>query len=306
MRQRLLIIHNAQAGKRQRLLLREVCRHLEHAGATVSVEDAQTLEQDEAIARSAVEKGGFDAVVAAGGDSTIRGVACGLIGSAMPLGIVPIGTGNVLAEEIDLGRDPAVLADTLLHGPSIDIPYGRADATPFLIMAGAGFDAHVVSRLNTPWKRSVGKLAYAWPILRQIVRKPKRFEVVIDGREVSATWLVVTRVAHYGGSFVIADGQTLSDEGFRAVVVTAESRLALAGVLISIVLGRHAQRRDVQVMACRHVRWLPDGPSIAVQLDGERVEPPPSELSLSDDRLAIIVPRASPLAVSAPSSGPSR
>lgn len=300
MRSRLLIIHNAHAGVRQRQLLSEVCRHLKDAGATVRVEDAQTLEQDQELARSAAESGAFDAVVAAGGDSTIRGVACGLIGSTMPLGIIPVGTGNVLAEEIGLGRDPAALAATLLGGPGIAVRYGKADGTPFLMMAGAGFDAQVVAQLSLPWKRQIGKMAYSWPIIREIVQKPKPFEVTIDGRTVRATWLVVTRVAHYGGSFVIAEDQALSDDGFRAVVTTAESRQAFAAVLIAIARRRHAARRDVSVIPCTHVQ-LPAFPAIAVQLDGERVAPSPRELTLSDNRLTIIVPAASPLALNAPS-----
>ncbi|MBL8847094.1 MAG: hypothetical protein JNN24_15110 [Hyphomicrobium zavarzinii] len=300
MRSRLLIIHNAHAGLRQRQLLGEVRRHLENAGAAVRIEDAQTLEQDRDLARSAAESGAFDAVVAAGGDSTIRGVACGLIGSAMPLGIIPVGTGNVLAEEIALGRDPAALAATLLGGPGVPVRYGRADGTPFLMMAGAGFDAHVVEHLNLPWKRQIGKMAYSWPIIRQIVQKPKPFEVAIDNRTVRATWLVVTRVAHYGGSFVIAKDQQLSDDGFQAIVTTAESRQAFAAVLIAIARGHHAARRDVSIIPCTHVR-LPGSPAIAVQLDGERFAPSPRELTLSDDRLTIIVPAASPLALNAPS-----
>lgn len=278
-----------------RRLLRKVCRHLESAGAELRVEHAASIEHDRELVRSAVETGVFDAVVAAGGDSTIRGIASALIGSALPLGIIPTGTGNVLAREVGLGRDPAALAEVLLYGPGIKIRCGFADDSPFLSMAGAGFDAHVVERLSTPWKRGVGRLAYAWPIIREVMRKPEPFDVVIDGHPIHATWLVVTRVAHYGGSFVIAERQTLADDGFHAVLTAAESRRGIAGVLISIALGRHAHRRDVMIMACKKVS-LPGSFSIAMQLDGEPVVPSPRVLSLSDNRLTVIVPRASPLA----------
>lgn len=295
MRRRLLIIHNAHAGLRRWRPLSAIRRHLEQAGATVHVADAATFDQDQEIARSAVDGGEYDAVVAAGGDSTIRGVACGLIGSRMPLGIIPIGTGNVLAEEIGLRRDTAFLAETLLQGSVIDIRYGRADATPFLMMMGAGFDAHVVESLDASWKRSVGKLAYSWPIIRTLFRKQRRFEVTIDGRKMDATWLVITRVSHYGGSFVIADRQSLSNDVFHAVVTLAESRRALVRVLISIALRRTASSRDVEITACKHVR-LSAKSEIATQLDGERVSPPVREIELSEDTLSLIVPRASPLA----------
>lgn len=294
MRRRFLIVHNAYAGTRSRSLLRDVCRALENAGAEVHTEHAADMEQDRLVAASAAMAGNYDAVVAAGGDSTIRGVASGLIGTAMPLGIIPIGTGNVLAHELALRRDPAALAEVLLHGSTRDIPCGLADHTPFLLMAGVGFDAHVVDNLSTPWKRSIGKLAYAWPILRELLNKPRPFNVRVDGRLFPVTWLVATRVAHYGGSFVIAKDQALSRDGFHAVLVNAASRTALARVLIAIALGRHHTLQDVRILPCTHLRIEPDAIASA-QLDGERIGNLPREIVLSDKKFNLIVPAWSDL-----------
>ncbi len=263
------------------------------------IDQAASIEHGKELVRAAVETGGFDAVVAAGGDSTIRGVASGLLGSSVPLGIIPTGTGNVLAREIGIWCEPAALAEVLLRGPGVGIRCGLADEAPFLSMAGAGFDAHVVERLSTPWKRGVGRLAYTWPVIREVLRKPEPFDVVIDGTPIRATWLVVTRVAHYGGSFVIAKKQTLLEDGFHAVLTTSESRRGIAGVLISMALGRLAHRGDVRIIPCKEVR-LPGSFSIAVQVDGEPVMPAPRLLTLSDDRLKVIVPRQSPLAQQIP------
>ena len=67
--------------------------------------------------RKAAESGSYDAIVAAGGDGTIRHAAAALIGTDMPLGIIPVGTGNVLAHEIGLARTPDAIARMLLEGP---------------------------------------------------------------------------------------------------------------------------------------------------------------------------------------------
>jgi diacylglycerol kinase (ATP) len=295
MRRRFLIVHNAYAGTRSRYFLRSVCNALEAAGAEVRVEHADTLEADADIARSAVAEGRFDAVVAAGGDSTIRGVASGLIGSDMPLGIIPIGTGNVLAREIGVRCRAKALAHTLLHGPSAAIGYGLADGTPFLAMAGVGFDADVLLRLNMTWKRTVGRMSYAWPILRTIAGKLRPFEVVVDGRTFPATWLIVTRAARYGGSFVIAKDQSLASDGFQAVIANATSRRALAGVLIAIARGRLVGRADVTVLPCSKlsVRAIE---TVSAQIDGERLSRVPREISIGSESLTLIVPKASPLA----------
>jgi len=295
MRRRLLIVHNAFAGTRSRHYLRAVCGTLEAAGAEVSVEHADTLAADADIARAAVAAGHFDAVVAAGGDSTIRGVASGLLGSDVPLGIIPIGTGNVLAREIGVRCRAKVLAQTLLHGPGVPIRCGLADGTPFLAMAGVGFDADVLLRLSMPWKRTVGRLAYAWPILRALAHKPRPFEVLVDERTFPATWLIVTRAARYGGSFVIAKDQSLTGDGFHAVIANAATRRALAGLLIAIARGRLEGRPDVTVLSCSRLGIRASG-TIAAQIDGERLLDVPREIAVGPDRLTLIVPHGSPIA----------
>lgn len=310
MRRRLLIVHNALAGTRSRSFLRSVCRHLQDMGAEVSTEHAEHIEQDQEVARAAALSGLYDAVVAAGGDSTIRGVASGLIGSTIPLGIIPIGTGNVLAREIGCRLEAKALADYLVQGPSVQIKCGLADGTPFLAMAGIGFDADVLLRLSTTWKRSVGRAAYAWPVTRELFRKPQPFEVRVDDNQwLPATWVIGTRTAHYGGSFVIAKDQSLAADGFHAVIANTRSRRARAALLVSIALGRHESRPDVKIVPCSRLT-IRENASVAAQIDGERIASTPAEITLSQERLTLIVPRGSPLAregaITARASAPSR
>ncbi len=297
MRRRLFIIHNTFAGTRRQALLKAVSRILEEAGAHVRIEHAGDIDQDRAAARSAAVSGEYDAVVAAGGDSTIRGVASGLIGSGVPLGIIPIGTGNVVAREIGIGFNASTIAGYLLGAPGISVRCGLADDTPFLAMAGIGYDADVLRRLSTEWKRGVGRAAYAWPILRESVSKPRPFEVEVDGRLHTATWVIAARTAHYGGSFVIAPNQSLADDGFHAVIANVRSRRARAALLVSIALGRHEARPDVLVVPCKRLSLSPQS-MIAAQVDGERLASIPHEITLSSERLNLIVPEASPLATS--------
>lgn len=296
MRRRLLIVHNPHAGTRQRTFLAAVRRALERAGAQSHIAEAQGVAQDEEIARAAARSEAWDCIVAAGGDSTVRGVACGLIGGPTPLGIIPVGTGNVLAREIGVHCRASALAATLLHGPAVPIGVGRADGTPFLAMAGAGYDADVLLRLNMTAKRAIGRLAYGWPMLCQLVHKPTPFEVIVDeGAPQPATWVIVTRAAHYGGSFIIAKDQMLTGSGFHAVIANARGRRGLIGVLLAIARGRLGQRADVSVVACSRI-GLKAPPTVAAQIDGERLGSVPREITLGRETLHIVVPPSSPLA----------
>ncbi len=276
-RQRIFVIHNAIAGMRRRWLLRHVCRELEAAGAELTVVAADSLEMDIRLASDAAASGDYDAVVAAGGDSTVRGTGTGLCGSSIPLGIIPIGTGNVLAEEIRFRGRPRTVARHLLYGPAVPIHAGRANGSFFLAMAGAGFDARVLARLNTWWKRRLGKLAYVWPVLSELARTPSVFEAVIDGQHHRCTWLIIAKAARYGGPFLLTRRQALEKAGFHAVIIDARTRVGLMGVIVAIALGLAERHRDVRIVPCHRVH-IPRQPGVPVHLDGETSGETPLEV----------------------------
>ncbi len=288
-RTRFLIVHNASAGLERRRLLDLVCAALTAAGASVAVELADGLEAGRLLAAEAGRTGAFDAVVAAGGDSTIRGVAGGLIGTGVPLGIIPIGTGNVLAEELRLARTPQAVSRYLLHGDVVQVSPGIANGEPFLSMASAGFDVGVLRRLDMGLKRRFGKPAYIWPVLRELGARRRRFEALVDGRPYPCSWLIVTKVAHYAGSFVIAPRQRLVEPAFHALAIDASSSAALASVLLAFGLGWAERHPLVKVVKCRSVE-VSAGQDVAFQLDGEPIEGSALEISVGREALALITP----------------
>lgn len=289
MRSRFLVIHNSLAGLKRRRVLERTCDLLRSNGAGVRLEHADSLDADARLAAAAVDDGNFDAVVAAGGDSTVRGVAAGLAGTAMPLGIIPAGTGNVLAEEIGLARDPDATARCLLHGRAVEITGGSASGETFYEMAGAGFDARVLARLDIALKQRIGKLAYAGPILTELLRSQPRFEVEIDGHPMSCTWAIVSNVSRYAGGFMLVPGRSIQADGFHAVVVDARSRASMLGVLLALAAGRIDAHPGVTIVPCRRVRVRGAG-AMAAQLDGEPISASILDVSPSPRPLRLIVP----------------
>ena len=108
-------------------------------------------------AAEAAQSGSFDAVVAAGGDGTVHDAAEGLVGHPTPLGIIPMGTGNVFARELNLPRSPDGLARTLLDGNARAIPVGKVNGRPFLFVVGVGFDAEAVRLFENEGNRTLGR-----------------------------------------------------------------------------------------------------------------------------------------------------
>lgn len=287
MRKRFLLVHNPTAGLKKSRLLSDVVGALERGGATV--ERAPSDGAPPTAGSLASVSGAFDAVIAAGGDGTIRAAAAAC-GPVAPIGIVPCGTGNVFANEIVLPRSADALARVLTHGPAVGINGATANGQPFFLMAGAGFDGEVVRRLDTGAKRRWGKAAYMWPVLRALKDPAKALAVTVDGIRHEAAWVVVTNARHYGGSFTITKRADLLTPGLHAVLFKSTSRIAALHQLIWLSLGRLDAHHGVEILACRRVSV--ETPGVAVEIDGDRLEPTPMVVEAGGPQINIIVPPA--------------
>lgn len=162
-------------------------------------------------------------VVAAGGDGTIAEVAAGLDGSNTPMGIIPLGTANVLAHELGLPFAPASVAAALAFGRTRALWPGVASfdgtARLFVQMLGTGFDAEVVHHLSLPLKRVLGKGAYVLQGLRETMRyRFPRIKVVIDGVATEAGSVIVTKGRFYGGRYTLAPQASPMGPGFTVAL----------------------------------------------------------------------------------------
>jgi len=101
--------------------------------------------------------------------------------------------------------------------------------------------------------------------------------------------LIVTRAARYGGSFVLAPGQSLIDDHFHAVLVKARSRLGLLWSIVAIASGAGPQLANVEIVPCARVQ-IPACPHLMTQLDGELFQSPPLDISAEGPLLNLIVP----------------
>lgn len=266
MRKRFLLVHNPIAGPAGRTILRRVLAELDAAGVTVMPFQAKNRRTP---SPPDVEAGGFDAVIAAGGDGTVRELVKALAGARVPIGFVPMGTGNVLAHEIGLPTSARGLAEILRKGPSVHLAGARANGEPFFLMASAGFDGDVVRLLDLSWKRRFGKLAYVGPVLKSLVQVMPHLEAEIDGRVHHANWVVVASARHYGGSFVLAPEAGLRAAGLTAILIEAPTRGALLRKLVSLPLGRLTRQEGVTVLPCRRAVIRSEGAPVHTQVDGD-------------------------------------
>jgi diacylglycerol kinase family enzyme len=296
MRRRLFVISNPGAGLSRSSLIDDTLRALQRAGAVPSHTRPASIAATRLAAQQAAASGSYEAIVAAGGDGTIRHVAAALIDGSVPLGIIPVGTGNVLAHEIGLKPTADAVARTLLQGTTIEVACASANGEPFLLMAGAGFDARVLTDLDQRTKSLVGKLAYAAPLLGGLFRPLDTLSVAVDGQTCQANWVVIANSCHYGGGFVLTERTGIHQRGLVAILFKARTRTALAGMLTSLARGRleeHAARGHVEILPCSQATITSDTP-VPVQIDGDVVGSTPLTIDAGSSHVRLIVPPGSP------------
>lgn len=248
-----------------------------------------------ALAREALQQGA-DCVLAAGGDGTISETAGGMAGSAVPLGILPAGTANVLAHELGIPCHPEQAARKL-SGYAAQrvalgvIENGPAPARHFLMMAGAGFDAGIVYNLDAQLKQRLGRLSYWIGGFSKLSRKLDRLHARIDGQEYACSFALVSRVRNYGGDFNIARDVTLQQDDFEVVLLETDNALVYFRYLAGVVTQQLQHDPGVRFLRAKKVELWPSGSErVHLQADGEYVGALPATLSVAPASLSLLTP----------------
>jgi len=193
-------------------------------------------------AREALEAGA-DVVIAAGGDGTVRCVAEVLAGTGTPLGLVPLGTGNLLARNLGLDvadAEGAAKAALLGQERKIDVVRSVRDGgseQTFLVMAGLGFDASIMASTDSDLKDKVGWLAYVDAAIRNLSGKPVKAKISVDGKPVASRRVRSVMVGNCGriqGGVEIFPGAAI-DDGILDLMVVAPGKLGWLGVLAGVI-----------------------------------------------------------------------
>lgn len=226
---------------------------------------------------------GADVVVAIGGDGTVRAVAESVAGTGIPLGIIPMGTGNIFARNMDLplGDIPALLR-IALDGRDVPTDVGRVvlnrgpkgpdEEHLFLVMAGVGFDAEMVAGADERLKRRLGWLAYFFAAIKHLRSRRIHAAVSVDGsREVQGQMRTVlfTNVGRLPGGLILAPDATAEDGLLDAVTLDARAGIVGWTGLFGNVIAQGAGLRQPEVLKAYGASRIDHarGASMTVTLD---------------------------------------
>ena len=293
---RALLITNPVAARTEAQAVTAVRDTLRRGGWRIELLATMKCGDARRFAREAWDQG-FDAVVCYGGDGTAMQAAAGLVGSEIPLGLVPGGTGNLLAGNLRLPRRPAAAARAILRGVALPVDLGevvREDGPQFFAVAcGAGFDAELMAQTAQAAKQRWRMAAY---VLRALETLPQvnsvAHHVTVDGttHERTAAMVLVANCGELMPPFLRLRRGVTPDDGWLDVLA-----LRADGAMDAIVAFLELLRGDG---SGDHV-WFARGRTISVavaadpqrpvQLDGEPAGETPFTARLIPGALRVLV-----------------
>jgi YegS/Rv2252/BmrU family lipid kinase len=246
---------------------------------------------------------GIDAVFMAGGDGSLHLAAAGLIGSDTALCVLPAGTANVWAQELGLPiltwtnwMALEVCVKRMLKGTIRTMDLGMCQGIPFLLWAGAGFDAFIVHHLE-PRTRLEKNLAFP-QYLSNIALYARSWsgmnlQVWTDGVKVSGVYILalVTNIHLYAGGLAeISPGARIDDGTMDLWLFSGDSMVEIMQHIFDLATGKHIESKKTRRIPCRDIKIKSDA-DIYLQQDGEPIQPSRNvRISIQPRSLKVMVP----------------
>ena len=291
---RIVVIYNPQSGPLGKRCkpVRQIDRWMREEGFRPEWRATQKPGDGSLLAREALA-GRPDLVVAYGGDGTMNEVASALAGGAVPMGVLPGGTGNVLADELGIPCDPRRALRVLKTGCRRRVSLGAAGDRPFLLWAGIGLDAAIAATIPRSWKRTFGKMGFLMHGLLFWLRHPlPSFQLRMDGADYSAGMALLANARCYGGGLRPLPHAEMTS-GFLDVCLLPDcGRVRYLRYLWAARTGRLGELPGVTVTRTRSACGL-GPPGVPVQIDGECIGSLPMDFRILPDALTLMVPEAS-------------
>ena len=276
---------------------RDTQETLENAGLEVLWLETTPEEPGQGLTAKAVAEG-VDLVMAQGGDGTVMACVTGLAGTEVPLGVLPGGTGNLLATNFDIPSDLEGAVEVALEGDRVRLDVAAMGDDRFVVMGGIGFDAAMLRDADPRLKERLGAVAYVLSGFKHLRRRATRFRLRLDDRRIDRTGqgvLIGNLGRLQGGLPVMPDARP--DDGLLDVAVL-QTRTVLDWLVLAagVLLRRRRKDPQLETFQARRVEVHCDTP-LPVERDGDPLDTP-------RDRLVVeVVPAALTLCVPSATKG---
>lgn len=239
----------------------------------------------------------MDAVFAAGGDGTISGAAHALLGTSIPLGVIPVGTANAFAAALGIPGNLDAVCQVLIQGHHQLVDTARCNGRTLILLAGIGLEAETAERASREAKNRLGALAYLWAGLQQL-QDQEEFQVSfsLDGQssDLVAKAITIANAAPSTSILAHGTGAVIADDGLLDITIAhAQNRLEAFNALVQLFSSALTQippdRENIIGLRGKHLKIETDPPQKVV-LDGEMIGTTPVEITCDPKSLRVFVP----------------
>ncbi len=286
MRRIAVILNPAARGERARTLRTRVETLAE--GAVLSF--TGRAGEAESLARTAAHAG-YDTVVAAGGDGTVNEVVNGIAGTGATLGLIPIGTMNVFANELGLpANDLERCWQIIAAGTTREVDLPSANGKHFVQLAGVGLDAQVVQETSRAFKRSFGPLSYIVSAAQIAARPRPRLRIESEHAVTEeGSFVLVGNGRLYGGPFPFFKQAVIDDGLFDVLVFKRLNYLEMMRYLQDVIFSSQITSPEVEYFQTTSLRVSSETP-VPVEVDGELIGNCPVEFKMLAKGLRVLAP----------------
>jgi len=247
-------------------------------------ETTQPLEAVD-FAKKAIQQGASK-IIAVGGDGTINEVASVLVGHSIPLGIIPVGSGNGLARHLNIPLDYKKAFKKALVGASIKIDVGYINNKPFFCTAGIGFDAAVAHRFANSSGR--GLINYMKATIKTLFNY-KPIEVSINKAPLEKVFsLSIANANQFGNNAYISPFSNIQDGQLELVKIGILNKLQAGILAVRLFKKSIHHSKNVTLQSCKEasIHYLKNAP---IHIDGENLLTDNELLNITISTLALTV-----------------
>ncbi|MBI4685599.1 MAG: diacylglycerol kinase family lipid kinase [Nitrospirae bacterium] len=236
-------------------------------------------------------------IIAAGGDGTFNEVINGIAYTDVPLAILPFGTTNVLAKELNIPENNIEDAlDIALSNRIRNVSLGKITFVEdgsseiqtryFCLMAGIGYDGEVVYGITSKIKRFSGRGAYVWSGLTTLMKwNPEKLTFDIGGRVYEGYSAIICNASRYAGNFRIAPDADISSPYLNVFIMHGKKRLDVIKYIYGIMTKRHLKFADVSYLQAEQIQIKGNA---NIQTDGDYLGKTPAIIEIVPSALRMV------------------
>ncbi|MFT8520323.1 diacylglycerol/lipid kinase family protein [Acetobacter syzygii] len=288
---KVLLIVNPNSGNYCQTKVLKFIENLYLLGVNVDVKKTIYAGHVKTLARTASLSNMYSHIIACGGDGTISEVAENIVGTKIILGILPIGTANVLAHDLKIPFDTQKNAQRIFSGRySITWPgYVKNNNKKyfFIQMSGIGIDAEIIKNNNKNLKKIIGKLSYVFTGFLSLLRYDMKFFTIdINGEKYKSTFAIISKGELYAGKYKLFTSQNYNKKSFSVLIFKSKSKFVLLYSILSIFLFKNRNLKSLRYIESSSLKVISEK-KVPIQCDGDEKCYTPVCIDVSDYPLKI-------------------